>query len=220
MKETRLSAIKHGCRVLCHDVEDLITTACRGIDAKYLRISTEQENVVTSAETLSGFEEELGHPQKVSNLDILVIDSNFEQQVHISIKSGHAFYRVKGVDPTWTNGRFAELGNILQRTSSRSFLVYYVCGEIAFAAVVALGVFSAVGFPLGKTSFFIGAEVSIFCLAVTLVALALRTRRNLVILQGDDRPPRDWIKIAGLVVAMIGIIMAAIQLVLAIRRSS
>jgi hypothetical protein len=135
VKETKLADIKRGCRLLRHDVEELISTTCRGIDDKYLTISTGQGNVVTSGKTLSELEDETGHPQKLNNLDITVIDFNLDRQVFIKVNGKHAFWQVKGIDPTWTNGRFVELNNILQRTRSRVYLVYYALANISSSGI-------------------------------------------------------------------------------------
>ncbi|MCA1605693.1 MAG: hypothetical protein LC775_09520 [Acidobacteria bacterium] len=218
MKETRLAGIKHGCRLLRHDVEELISTTCRGIDEKHLTISTEQEKVVTSGKTLSELEEEAGHPQRLNNLGITVYDFNLDRQVHVKIDNKHAFYQVKGIDSTWTNGRFAELDNILRRTRSLTYRVYY-----ALASISSLGGFVALAFHdnlfAERDSLLIGAALSMFCLAVALWTLTFRAWRNRILLQNVSRAPRDAIQLVGLGVVVLGLIVSAVQLGLAIFKS-
>jgi hypothetical protein len=218
VKETRLRGIKHGCRLLRRDVEELISTTCRGIDEKYLSISTEQGNIVTSAKTLAEFEEEAGRPQKLNNLDISVIDFDLDRQVHIRVDSKHAFYLVKGVDSTWTNGRFVELDNILQRTRSRIFLVYETFASMSFSALVWFLIYFHVDLFLRKTLLFIGAGISMLCLVAALVTLTIRASRNFILLQDVSHAPRDTIKVGGLVVAILSLVMSSIQLLIVIRR--
>jgi hypothetical protein len=216
VKETRLTGIEHRCRLLRHDVEELILTTCRGIDEKYLKISTEQGNVVTSGKTLPELEEEAGHPQRLNNLDITVIDFNLDRQVHIKLNSRHAFYQVKGVDPTWTNGRFAELNNILQKTRSHVYWVYNALATISSSALAGLLTAFHVNLFTEREALFIGAGSSMFCLVVALLTLTIRASRNLILLQNINRAPRDPIQLVSLGIAVIGLLMSAIQLGLAI----
>ncbi len=223
VKEMRLIGIKSRCRLLRHDVEELISTTSRGIDEKHLKISTEQgefvtsrRKVVTSGKTLPELEEEAGHPQRLNNLDISVIDFNLDRRVNIKINSRRAVYLVNGVDSTWTNGRFAELNNLLQKTTSHVYWVYYALAYISFLALVWFLMFFHVNLFTERDALFIGAGSSMFCLVVALLTLTIRASRNLILLQNVNRAPRDPIQLVSLGIAVIGLLMSAIQLGLAI----
>jgi len=55
-----------------------------------------------------------------------------------------------------------------------------------------------------------------FCLVVALLTLTIRASRNLILLQNINRAPRDPIQLVSLGIAVIGLLMSAIQLGLAI----